>query len=304
MGKSFGQPDQHIRHHLNEGTLWSLPDWSKAPRTQEKAFDFAKILDAGFTGMQVYAPNSAAADAGLKMSGMARIVDPSLCDRIIAQHRAWGFEATTVHLGTGLESDAESHLLISSMLEAATRHGHPVFIETHRSTITQDPVRTLNLVEAFPEIRFNADLSHWYTGLEMRYGDFEAKVARLQPIFDRVRYLHLRMGHSCEMQTPLFHLRNHQAWQDFSFLWKKCIEGFRATAKNGERLISAPELLPASVAHQGQVYQMNYARLKSPEDPSTELSDRWLEALELRQLVNDIWKSSVREKKANNDDAT
>jgi hypothetical protein len=47
-------------------------------------------------------------------------------------------DATTLHVGTGFESDVEMDALAGAVLEAAERHGQPVFIETHRATMLQD----------------------------------------------------------------------------------------------------------------------------------------------------------------------
>ncbi|WP_395631937.1 hypothetical protein [Aquidulcibacter sp.] len=281
--------DGMLVHHVNEGTLWNLPQWSALPRKDQSTPDFEQVYSAGFSGLQVYAPNADASKANLSLSGMARILDGTTCDATIAQHKAWGFQATTLHLGTGFETLDAGKTLVQAVLDASARHSQPVFIETHRATITQDPARTLDLIAAFPEMRFNADLSHWYTGQEMRYGDFEAKLDKLQPFFERVRFMHLRMGHSCEMQTPLFLLRENQAWEDYCLLWSLCMRGFLNTAEQDERFFAVPELLPASVSYQGRLHTINYARLNDPSNPSSELSDRWLEALELKTLIESLW---------------
>ena len=53
------------------------------------------------------------------------------------------------------------------------------------------------------EIRFNGDFSHYYTGQEMVYGDIEAKWTFMQPIFDRVRFIHARIGSPGCMQVDI-----------------------------------------------------------------------------------------------------
>ena len=50
------------------------------------------------------------------------------------------------------------------------------------------------LTKRFPEIRFNADFSHYYCGQEMVYGDFEAKLDFMAPIFERVGFIHGRIA--------------------------------------------------------------------------------------------------------------
>ena len=120
--------------------------------------------------------------------------------------RLWvdlGFECSTLHLGTGMESDDDANRLIEEVLDVSERTGLPLYIETHRATLTQDIWRTVALVERYPELRFNGDFSHWYTGLEMTYGDFEAKLAFLRPVFERTTFMHGRIGDSGCIQIPL-----------------------------------------------------------------------------------------------------
>jgi len=197
-----------IKFHSNAGNLWSLNAQSAVPR-QDDEIDYLAIKQSGFSGLQHYYPEPAALEAGLEMSGMARISQPSEAMTIANQHSEWGFVASTWHVGTGFETDGELYALIGALLNAVAKTGMPIFIETHRATITQDIRRTLDLIERFPNLRFNADLSHWYTGLEMPYGDFEAKLDLLEPVFERVGFMHGRIGHSSTMQLPLAEARRH-----------------------------------------------------------------------------------------------
>ena len=93
---------------------------------------------------------------------------------------AEGMECATVHAGWGMEDDQQA-CSCEAMLNASTRHGVPLYVETHRATILQDIWRTVQFVKRFPEIRFNGDFSHWYTGLEMVYGGFEKNSSSFAP---------------------------------------------------------------------------------------------------------------------------
>ena len=81
--------------------------------------------------------------------------------------------------------------LIESILEASITCEFPLYVETHRATIFQDMWRTVEFVRQFPEMRFNGDFSHWYTGQEMVYGGFEKKF-EVHPAGARTRALHSR----------------------------------------------------------------------------------------------------------------
>lgn len=272
-----------LRFDLNAGTLLNPPARWTGPRVGD---DLGQaLLEAGYEGLQDHAPRAEVLARGLKMTGMARVTEASQAEGIARRHRDWGFQATTLHLGDGLESDAEAAALAEAVLEASARCGHPLFVETHRATVTQDMRRTLDLVERFPELRFTADLSHWYTGCELTYGDLGAKLERLQPIFARVRFLHGRIGDSCVMQRPL-PTADEPFVGHFRAMWTLCFAGFLGTATAGDEIVFAPELLPATAEFGGQLHRLNYARLTPDGD---EESDRWADALRLCLIARDCF---------------
>lgn len=266
-----------FRRDLNLGTAWLLPDWSAGPRGDARAV-LEAARAAGYGGIQGGDP-AACRELGLVPTTFGVLPRPGgLAD----QAKWWadqGFACATVHLGTGMEDDAEADRLVTEVLEASATTGLPIYVETHRATITQDLWRTAQLVARFPELRLNGDFSHWYTGLEMTYGDFDAKVAFLAPVFARVRYLHGRIGTSGAIQVDvgdggpdLPHVAH------FRTLWTAACRGFLDTAVPGETLAFAPELLPAVIG---------YAReIPTPEGPREE-GDRWTQALVLCRIFDE-----------------
>lgn len=277
---------ERLAFHMNIGNLDRLPDWSQAPKGSRGELMQA-LKAAGFVGLQGYLPDEDALAAGLVMSGMGRVLEPRHAEKIAAKHKAWGYVATTLHVGDGFESDAEMDRLADAVLEAADAHAYPLYVETHRATMTQDMRRTLDLVERRPGLRFNADLSHWYTGHEMLYGDFGAKLDRLSPVFERVRYLHGRIGNTCAMQAPL---QGDDGEPDyvghFREMWRRCFEGFLRTASSSERVIFAPELLADWMAVGDRRHPLNYARLLPGGEEET---DRWTEALRLLEIAREAF---------------
>jgi len=122
------------------------------------------------------------------------------------------------------------------------KHQFPIFVETHRATMTQDIYRTVKWVERNPEIRFNGDFSHYYTGHEMIYGDFEKKLDFLAPVLERVRFIHGRIGDSCCMQIEVTDLEATHV-KHFREFWIRSFVGFLKTARPGDYFCFAPELL-------------------------------------------------------------
>jgi len=271
-----------LRFDLNLGTINNLPDWSCAPRGTESEI-YTGIREAGFEGVQTYFPIPAAGENGLRLSGMGKVMTPGDAMSVAAQHKALGFDMTTLHVGHGLESNADMDVLADAVIDAAAQHRYPLLVETHRATMTQDIRRTLDLIERRPALRFNADLSHWYTGHEMISGDFAAKLDLLSPLFERVRYIHGRIGDSCAMQAPLGDPASPPAYVGhFVEMWTRCCSGFLKSAAEDERLVFAPELLPAEIVFGAHRMRLNYARLLPDGQEET---DRWADALRLCDMA-------------------
>jgi hypothetical protein len=280
---------------LNLGTISGLPDWSAAPKGDSAAIATA-IRKAGYEGVQgTDDPAFRAADLTTYASG--RVLLPHEVQPLIDRHQALGHSATTVHLGTGFENDGEAMRLLEAVLQAADRLGHPTFVETHRATITQDVWRTLRWIEHFPELLFNADVSHWYTGLEMPYGDFDRKLDLLSPFFARVGFIHGRIGNGGAMQVTIgAGGRDEPHVSRFAEMWKRCFAGFLARRELSGTIVFAPELLPAQIdTPNGPVY-MDYAQtqvLSSGE--VVEAGDRWEQALRLVEIARASFEQASRE---------
>ena len=262
--------------HMNAGNLWSLPEASSAP--QDPVEQVAALIALGVEGLQ-HPLVEMLPEGPLARVGMGRVDAPEDAERLAKAHKALGCPLTTLHVGTGLETDAEIDRLVAAVLEASAKHAYPMPIETHRATVTQDLRRTLDMIDRFPDVRFNADLSHWYTGHEMTYGDIARKFDALEPVFQRVRYLHGRIGTPCCAQVPLKDADDDRPFVDhFREMWRRCFKGFLETASPQETLPFAPELLPYEVAFGDTVHPLYYARRMGDGSDVTEESDRWGQA--------------------------
>jgi hypothetical protein len=271
-----------LRVYLTMGNVAALPAWSSGPQGDPLTI-LRAIRAAGYEGVQDGDP-ALCRDLGLGCSASTRFNLPAEVGPGVARAKAAGHDCLTIHLGWGHEDDAQIDALVREVLTASAGEGLPVFIETHRATVTQDTWRTVELVRRHPQVRFNGDFSHWYTGLEMTYGDLAGKIAFLAPVLDRVRFFHGRMGNSSHMQVPLADPSMVAASADFRNLWTRSMRGFLATAQPGEYLIFAPELLPAAI---------NYARLRADgQGGFTEECDRWQEALAYAQIARDCFREA------------
>lgn len=230
---------------------------------------------------------------GLTTFGSARIgnveeVYPNIERMVDAGHRA-----SILQLGNGFESDLDASQLLEEVLSAGVKLNHPIHIETHRGTITQDCWRTLQWIKLFPELEFNADLSHWYTGLQLASGDFSAKVSRLDPFFARVRFIHGRIGNSGSIQVSIeVGERDEPHLSHFKLLWAKCMLG--ASSSGLKQLPFAPELLPAVSRRDDAVFFKDYALERPTANGYGEFADRWDQALKISRLAAEIHRESLR----------
>ena len=256
---------------------------------------YRRLAADGFEGVQVTTDDPFPVDSPLPFCGLDRINTPEEADAIAAKHAARGDLCITAHAGWGIEDDDEACRIVEAILSASEKHRLPIFIETHRATITQDMWRTVQLTRRFPEIRFNGDFSHYYCGQEMPYGDWEEKLNFLEPVLARVGFLHGRTASSGCMQVPIdpdFTARPRQAHgvlnylDHFRELWTRAMLGFLRAAQPGDMLIFAPELLA------GTYY---YAR-KFPDAAGQleEESDRYEQALLHKDLARSCFAEAMR----------
>ena len=280
-----------FRRDLNICTTWSLPSWSTGPQGDEQTA-LKAALDAGCEGVQGANPSRCRA-LGLVPTTFAIQPTPG---GLLEQARRWaesGFECCTILLGTGLEDEAAADMLIEEVLNASEAAQIPLYVETHRATVTQDMWRTVQLVKRFPDLRFNGDFSHWYTGQDMAANDFEATLEFLSPVLDRVRYMHGRIGTSGSIQVDVGDgsAEGQPHIAHFMSLWTRAFEGFVRTAAQDPvppprlEIGFAPELLPPEVG---------YARLVPDSDGVLrEEGDRWEQSLVLTQIASECFEAAL-----------
>lgn len=246
------------------------------------------IHNAGYDGVQFIEPLETslvaqARDMSLSVCGSGRVNEPRDAYRLAEEASSAGLECLTLHVGWGYENDIEANALIESVLDASSKHDLPMYVETHRATIFQDLWRTVQFVNRYKGLKFNGDFSHWYTGSEMVYGDFEKKTAFIQPIIERVHFLHGRIGNPGCMQVDIGdidHARELPYVRHFQTLWSRVFSAFLQRSQPGESFIFTTELLAADVF---------YARTFEGKEES----DRWSQSLVLADLARECFAQAL-----------
>jgi sugar phosphate isomerase/epimerase len=244
------------------------------------------IREAGYDGVQFVHPidhalKEEALRVGLGVCGSGRVNTPAEAAPLAEEARLAGLECLTIHLGWGREDDDEAAALIGAVLEASAKYSIPLYPETHRATIFQDPWRTLHFLRHFPSLEFNGDFSHWYTGTEMVYGGFENKLAFIRPVLERIGFMHGRIGNPGCMQVTVGDgsTEGQPHVGHFRALWTAAFAGFLARRPATDSICFTPELLGPAI---------HYARTFE----GREESDRWQQSLVLAGIARECFQEA------------
>jgi hypothetical protein len=164
--------------------------------------------------------------------------------------------------------------VVRGWLRVAAEEAMPIQFETHRNCITNDMFSTLLMLDAVPEMRLCADLSHYVVDREMMLPISPEMQSYVSRILERSDSFQGRIATRSQVQVPIA-FPQHRVWlETFLGWWKEGFCGWRTRARDQD-LVFLCELGPP-----------NYAITDANGD---ELSDRWEEALLLRQMANRLW---------------
>ena len=273
----------YLRIDINYGTCEDLPDFSIGPKGNDRQKHEA-IANAGFGGIQD-GNLDFCKEFNLQLTAHARVNKVGDLQELLPFWKTNNYNCATVHLGWGIETNKEIDALVNYILESSTKYDFPIYIETHRATITQDMFRTVEMLKRFPGIRLNGDFSHWYTGQEMVYGGIENKWNFIAPVFDNVRFIHGRIGNPGSIQVDINNEDNLSYVEHFKTMWTKSFAGFLKTAQPGDYICFTIELLKADIY---------YARtIKTQNNTEQEEGDRWQQALLYKEIIQECWQQAI-----------
>jgi len=153
--------------------------------------------------------------------------------------------------------------------------GVPVHIETHRDRMTTDLFQTLHLLDCFPDLRLTGDLSHYVVGREFAWPIDETNHGYMRRILDNCWGFHGRVASREQVQIQIG-FPQHKAWVDlFMGWWEYGFRQWRARAPADATLTFLCEIGPREYAITG------------PD--GYELSDRWQEAQQMKDMIRDLW---------------
>lgn len=265
-------------------SLWAMqphaPDGVKVP--VERAFEM--VAEAGYDGMAI--------DLGVSDIKTARKTQPlfeqyGLGCLIMAfpktveglrpvLHMARDFGAIGVNVIGQVPALtlAEMIPVLRAWDDMGREEGVPVQFETHRNCITNDLYTTLELIDALPDIRLCADLSHFVVDREFWFPVSDYDNALIQRILARSDSFQGRVATREQIQVAI-NFPQHKKWYDqFAMWWGDGFRSWRARNPSGTCNFLC-ELGPPEYAITG------------PD--GREISNRWEEALQIRDRVRGIW---------------
>jgi hypothetical protein len=157
--------------------------------------------------------------------------------------------------------------------------GVDLLFETHRDCTLNDLHYTLQLLDRLPDLRLCADLSHYVIDRELRLPLPARDAADMSRILDHSECFQGRVASREQIQVQL-DFPQHADWvRQFRDWWAEGIRGWRARSGPDAALVFLCELGPPP-------YAITDAHQR-------ELSDRWAEALTIRDWVRAIWEASA-----------
>ena len=194
-------------------SLWATE--MRRPGVPERPVEerFGRVRDAGFDGMGVDL-GAMDIDAARKLvpefartglEGLLTAFPCSIEDLRPALHLAKDIGSPFVIVVGQVMPLAVADMAeaIRAWLRIADEEELPIQFETHRNAITNDLFSTLLMLDAVPEMRLSADLSHYVVDREMMQPisvEYQSYVGR---ILERSDSFQGRVANRCQVQLPL-----------------------------------------------------------------------------------------------------
>ena len=175
---------------------------------------------------------------------------------------------------------SETIPVIEHWRSVASAYDFQVLFETHRNATLNDFFATLEILQAVPELRLCADLSHFVVDREFSLPLTPVQETYFERVLQRSDSFQGRISNNEQIQISV-QFPQHQAWvTQFKAWWRTGIHAWKDRQTENATLRFLVELGPPPYA--------------ITDKHQTELSDRWEEALIIRAWVEEIWADLTR----------
>ncbi|WP_246096404.1 sugar phosphate isomerase/epimerase family protein [Paenibacillus sinopodophylli] len=254
---------------------------------------FKRIADSGFDGINAFVPKPE--DSGqwkeqldrYNLSFSVNAYPASLGDMSAFIEKAIEFGRVDYINAQVMKPflTGDEALTLLSGIDALSRHaGIPIFVETHRGTITQDLIRTRQFLETLPELRLTIDYSHYVVAGELHTVSPEAE-EMLQSLLPHASSIHTRISNGEQIQIDPGERGEHPMLPHFARWWESAMRHWRTADRlDADRFPVVIELGPPP-------YAITRDEAGARQE---ELGDRWKQALFLKQLVRQLWHKGLQ----------
>lgn len=264
-------------------SLWSMqnPGGAGVERTLEANVEM--IADAGFDGLGAIWTDRAEVRRTSTLAQAAGLVAEGLC-----------FPASVDDLKPVLEIAAEfpvHHLniqpnvrlrrvedclpILEGWAQLSDEAGIPVYVETHRDRMTNDLFFVLDIIERMPGVKLLGDLSHFVVAREATLPISVETDAQIRHVLEQCWAFHGRVATSEQVQAEIS-FPQHAPWvSQFKAWWAAGFASWKRRAGPDDTLTFLCELGPQPYAVSG------------PD--GRDLSDRWAESQQLRDIARGLW---------------
>ncbi|WP_309383234.1 sugar phosphate isomerase/epimerase family protein [Cerasicoccus frondis] len=209
----------------------------------------------GFDAVEFYLPaqpesaieiTQRVADHGLKLVAQITTEGATVAEHVATLRERFAFAVETrplfvnSHTGSDVFCFEENCDILREACRLAEEAGLWLTHETHRGRPTSSGPQTRQFLEAIPELRLNADFSHWFCVHE---SDLSNQQANVELAIQRSLHIHARVGFAEGPQVPDPLAPEYREWTErHTALWMRIIEA-RQTA-NAPYLTITPEFGP------------------------------------------------------------
>ena len=272
-------------------SLWgmeSLKNQTHSPSLEE---NLIRIQDAGFDGFSTHFFDCKNVEElmGLECAKSMLIEGqafPSSIDDLqpaLELANKYQIHHLTVQADVRPVEFSECVKIVEGWLKLSEQSSVPVYLETHRGRLNNDMLLAIKLLDATPALKLLADISHYYVAREIPAppapDEMDKQVKRL---LSHSWAAHARIASPGQIQIPI-HFQQHAPYLlQFSQWWQWLMVDWVKRSNENATLAFTCELGPAPYAITGEDGQ--------------DLTDRWQEALFLKNHLKKLWEEIANKK--------
>jgi uncharacterized protein (TIGR01244 family) len=273
-----------------EQAIWAMGGLPRGAAEWSREEKVAKIGEAGFDGFMVFLPGSIdeqdtyadlARRHGLALTLQCAPGTLADLERGLAAVERMKARALVAMIQPTFVSYDEGAAKIRSMMDASIAAGVPFYVETHRGTITQDLLLTQRWALEIAGLQIHADLSHFVISYEIGSKPSGTIRDAFDAILARTGMVDGRIGNGEQVQIDIGPQGASPHAKLFASWWRQAMVNWLKHAGPGDIFVFKPELGPPAYS----IVDLE----------GKEISDRWAQALAMRELGIRTWNEAVAE---------